>query len=66
MKGKTDPNSLPFEEDKCSLPILYPFKCFKKLFKIPRELRFWPWLNLYIINKIETRGLDLTICHIGI
>ena len=33
MKGKTDTNSYPFEEDKHLLCVCYPFECFKKLFK---------------------------------
>ena len=37
VKGKTDTNNYyyPFEEDKHSLSVCYPFKCFKILFKDP-------------------------------
>ena len=54
VKGKTDTNSYPFEEDKHLLCLCYPFECFKKtILKMPRELRFWPWLNLLIKLKPE-------------
>ena len=57
-KGKTDTNScICFKSISVHYPFVIRSITLKKLFKHLSRASLWPWLNLNIINKIQTGGL---------